>query len=102
MPLSRMLEQLRTAANTLDELNSSFPETRRFLEARGVTRVSQLDDAGKLALVQHLRAALAAQEELNAETRRFLKERGLDSADQLDEAGRADLKERLAKFSRIS
>ncbi len=96
----KALDDLRTAADTLDTLNSSYPETRKFLEARGLTKVSQLDAAGRLELVQHLRAALAAQLERNQAISRFLGARGLTSVDQLDETGRADLADHLKKFSR--
>ncbi len=94
------LERLQTTADALDRLNSAFPETRKFLEARGLTRVSELDEAGRLALVQHLRETLAVQQQVNAETAVFLRERGLESVGQLDDAGRAALAERLKKFSR--
>lgn len=43
---------------SLDEANSAFPETKAFLETRGLTRVSQLDDEGKAELVAHLRGVL--------------------------------------------
>lgn len=43
----------------LDRLNSSFPETRKFLEAKGVKRVSELSPEHRIELVQHLEGVLA-------------------------------------------
>ena len=50
---------LEAHARKLDDLNSRFPETREFLEARGLTNVSQLDAEGKAALEAHLKKVLA-------------------------------------------
>lgn len=49
--LEKPLVRLR---DELDTLNSTYPETKKFLEARGLTRVSQLDAQGKQELSEHL------------------------------------------------
>lgn len=43
----------------LDRLNSSFPETRKFLEAKGVKRVSELSPEDRTELTRHLEGVLA-------------------------------------------
>lgn len=57
--LDRAHDRLKAHVERMDELNSSFPETRKFLAARGLTRVSQLDQAGHAELKAHLEAVLA-------------------------------------------
>lgn len=52
------LQSIRRSLEIIDELNSSFPYTKEFLAARGVTRVSQLDEQGKFDLQEHLRITL--------------------------------------------
>jgi hypothetical protein len=52
--LSAEGERLREAGRILDELNSSFPDTKEFLEARGLTKVSQLDEQGREELTDYL------------------------------------------------
>ncbi len=58
--LDELKGRLTRLNNSLDDLNSSFPETKKFLEARGLTKVSQLDEAGRKALTEHLQAVLAS------------------------------------------
>ncbi len=57
--LDELKGRLTKLNTSLDDLNSSFPETKKFLEARGLTKVSQLDEAGRKALTEHLQAVLA-------------------------------------------
>lgn len=57
--LAEVKGKLTKLRDSLDDLNSAFPETKRFLEARGLTKVSQLDEAGRQALTEHLQAVLA-------------------------------------------
>ncbi len=57
--LDRETGRLKAHLARMDELNSSFPETKKFLAARGLTLVSQLDDAGRAELKSHLEAVLA-------------------------------------------
>jgi len=57
--LAEVNGKLTKLRDSLDDLNSAFPETRNFLQARGLTKVSQLDEAGRKALTEHLRAVLA-------------------------------------------
>jgi hypothetical protein len=54
--LNVQLVQERTA---LEDLNSSYPATQEFLQARGLTNVRQLDAAGRAELVKHLEKTLA-------------------------------------------
>ena len=51
-------EKLKGAIETIDKVNSSFPETKAFLEARGLTSVSQLDAKGRQELTEHLEKRL--------------------------------------------
>jgi len=51
-------ERLRQYGSVLDEINSAFPATKDFLAARGLTRVSQLDESGREELSQHLETLL--------------------------------------------
>jgi len=44
---------------SLEDANTVFPETRDFLNARGLTHVSQLDRQGLEDLRRHLESALA-------------------------------------------
>lgn len=46
---------LRKLLAALQDLNSIFPETRRFLEARRLDHISQLDEKGLRELEKHLR-----------------------------------------------
>lgn len=55
--LHRSLKQLNTG---LENLNSAYPETKRFLEARGLTNVRQLDKQGLDELKAHLTEELKA------------------------------------------
>ncbi|MBI3046541.1 MAG: hypothetical protein HYY86_03350 [Candidatus Harrisonbacteria bacterium] len=48
------LKELEKQRDKLDEINSGYPETKKFLEFRGLTRVSQLDSEGKRELNEHL------------------------------------------------
>lgn len=52
------LKSIRRSLDQLDEINSSFDATRAFLAARGLTRVSQLDEQGRKDLIEHLRITL--------------------------------------------
>jgi len=57
--LAEIKGKLTKLRDSLDDLNSAFPETRKFLEARGLARVSQLDESGRQELTAHLQALLA-------------------------------------------
>lgn len=39
----------------LKDLNSAFPETRKFLQARGLAHVGELDKQGTEELIAHLK-----------------------------------------------
>ena len=68
--LRRMLERMPDSVLTatretaerylrdLEDTNSAMPETKSFLEARGLTNVRQLDKDGREALVMHLKNTL--------------------------------------------
>ncbi len=58
-------ETLETLGKSLEELdrslqdaNSAFPETQKFLRARGLTHVRQLDKKGMQELKEHLERTL--------------------------------------------
>lgn len=42
----------------LEDLNSSFPSTKEFLESRGLENIRQLDNQGYADLTEHLRKTL--------------------------------------------
>lgn len=42
----------------LEDLNSAFPETKKFLQERGLCNVKQLDASGKKDLQNHLECIL--------------------------------------------
>lgn len=48
----------RATLTQLEDLNSSFPATREFLESRGLTNVRQLDKSGLQELKEHLERTL--------------------------------------------
>lgn len=52
--LAELHAPLRQLKENLEDLNSSFPETKKFLEARGLSHVRQLSDKGKEELARHL------------------------------------------------
>lgn len=52
--LGESKEKLEDALERLQRLNSSFPATREFLEARGLDSVAQLDRQGVNELREHL------------------------------------------------
>ncbi len=56
--LTAIREKSEQVLAHLQDLNSEYPETRKFLEARGLTNVSQLDDAGEAELMAHLKSEL--------------------------------------------
>lgn len=56
--LAAILESAEKARSTLDEKNPAHPETRKFLADRGLTRVSQLNEAGRKELTAHLEGVL--------------------------------------------
>lgn len=56
--LAAILENAEKALETLDEKNSAYPETRKFLAGRGLTRVSQLNKTGWKELMAHLEGTL--------------------------------------------
>jgi hypothetical protein len=57
--LKDVSDKLKKVRDQLDDLNSAFPETQKFLRSKGVTKVSELDEAGRQELMQHLREVLA-------------------------------------------
>jgi len=58
-PTVDLANNLKRLSDSLDELNSAFPETQKFLRDRGLTKVSQLDEAGRRQLTEHLRSVLS-------------------------------------------
>jgi hypothetical protein len=52
--LTAIGESARQLLNDLDAANSSFPATKEFLHARGLTKVSQLNAQGKTELTKYL------------------------------------------------
>lgn len=52
-----LLEKLEQTYQRLCDLNSASPETRKFLESKGLTNVNQLDERGMGELTDHLLAA---------------------------------------------
>lgn len=56
--LDDILEQGKRVRDRLMDLNSEFPETRKFLAGRGLTHVSELDKKGFEELMEHLRDVL--------------------------------------------
>jgi hypothetical protein len=53
-PLSRARKDLKKLKIKLQDLNSQYPETRRFLYRKGLTHVSQLDQEGRKELREYL------------------------------------------------
>ncbi len=56
--LAEIGAKARETLTQLEDLNSAFPATREFLEARGLTNVRQLDKAGMQELKEHLERTL--------------------------------------------
>lgn len=50
--------RLMDLRDRLDDINSAYPSTKAFLETRGLTKVSQLDDQGMQDLRSHLEERL--------------------------------------------
>ena len=50
--------QTKELKENMTRMNSIFPETKKFLEAKGLSSVSELDEAGREELVQHLRGCI--------------------------------------------
>jgi len=57
--LKDVSDKLKQVRDQLDDLNSSFPETQKFLRSKGVNKVSELDEAGRQELMRHLQDVLA-------------------------------------------
>ena len=53
-PLSQTRKNLRKLRSKLQDLNSQYPETQRFLYKRGLSHVSQLDRKGMKELREYL------------------------------------------------
>jgi len=53
-PLSQTRENLRKLRSKLQDLNSQYPETQKFLYKRGLSHVSQLDREGMKELRLYL------------------------------------------------
>ena len=51
---TEILKPLEELRDDLDRINSMYPETQKFLAARGLTNVKQLDAKGKEELTQYL------------------------------------------------
>ncbi|MBI5045857.1 MAG: hypothetical protein HZC14_02570 [Candidatus Niyogibacteria bacterium] len=77
----------------LDKLNSSFPITREFLKARGLTKVTELDKIGMRELTKHLKLTLRETLE-----KRFLAECGVQSRDELTAKDRLEVDETISKI----
>ncbi len=58
--LKALYVQLVQQRLALEDINSQYPATKAFLQARGLTNVRQLDADGLKVLEQHLRDTLAA------------------------------------------
>ncbi len=56
--LGEVKRELDTLHDELADANSQFPETKKFLAARGLTHVKQLDRQGREDLKAHLMAVL--------------------------------------------
>jgi hypothetical protein len=56
-PVFSTTSQLRELRDRLQDLNSAFPETRKFLTIRGLDHVSQLDPQGLKDLREYLQGA---------------------------------------------
>lgn len=54
---NKALTELR---DCLNDANSAFPATKAFLQARGLSNVSQLDKQGLVELTKHLENTLSA------------------------------------------
>lgn len=57
--LSDYLTALTKLRDVLNDANSSFPATKSFLDARGLSNVSQLDKQGLSDLTDHLKNILS-------------------------------------------
>jgi hypothetical protein len=53
-PLSRARKDLKKLKTKLQDLNSQYPETQKFLYKKGLTHVSQLDREGMKELRDYL------------------------------------------------
>lgn len=49
-----VMDEAEKTRDRLDQLNSQFPETKKFLEARGLKSVKELDAKGQEELTEHL------------------------------------------------
>lgn len=56
--LGEVKQGLDTLLGELQDTNSQFPETKKFLASRGLTHVKQLDRRGVEDLKAHLQAVL--------------------------------------------
>ena len=52
----KLLGKYQEFLKKLKDINSKFPETKKFLAARGLKHVSELDAQGQKDLVAHLTA----------------------------------------------
>lgn len=48
-------QRLEKLLDELKDLNSSYPATQEFLQARGLTHVNELDKQGTQELIAHLK-----------------------------------------------
>lgn len=51
-----LLASYRKLLKKLEDINSEFPETKKFLAERGLKHISELDAQGQKDLVAHLTA----------------------------------------------
>ena len=58
-----LLKNYQELMKKLQDINSEFPETKKFLAGRGLSHVSELDAQGQKDLVAHLIAARDALSE---------------------------------------
>ncbi len=53
-PLLELEVRLLRLFQSLEEINSKFPETRQFLRDRGMEHMAELDGRGRRELLEHL------------------------------------------------
>ncbi len=56
--LNDELYALKTTIKELDDINSRFPATQEFLQSKGLTHVSELDEEGRKELEVYLKKTL--------------------------------------------
>lgn len=57
--MNSITADMRNTLSNLDKLNSSFPDTKAFLKAKGVELVSELNESDNLELQVFLKGVLS-------------------------------------------